>query len=578
MVTTSLPGRLVRRLWLLSAGLLLITASAQAQSGFGLPGLSVQQPFDPLQQLRSLSSPASLANSVLLEGAVDPATYAVGPGDVFQVTIGGPQPIAVAAPVSADGRLIVPDIGGVEAAGRPLGEVREEAERLLQERFQNVSVQVALVQPRQFYVHVAGAVPQPGRYPVLPVARVSNALTLAFADTLRAPLRNPAFRPSLRTVQVTRGDSLFTVDLTRYLTTGDVAFNPYLHDGDQVRVPAYDPAQQSVFVDGDVPFSGSFAYRPGDTVLDLLALAAGPVVPQATTTLRHARYQADGSATTQTFELEALQADPDSAPLVEPLDHLFVVPASRTRATATVEGFVHFPGTYPIELGVTTVEELVERAGGLRDDALAQGAHLMRPLSQPAPPPAGVEPPLTLQERQQRLLTLEADSAAFLQRMRLLGFDVFSRTYFAQALLDQGRVPINLDEPDERATYLQPGDRLVVPRDEQTVIVFGQVERPGYLVHEPGLRVEEYIRRAGGRGPAATTTYLLRAGTYEPSTSGRETVNSGDVIFIDGDIASIDPDVEQLRVQDRNLRQQRINLVVSSVVSLTTTIILVLTR
>lgn len=573
-------GRRPRLASSLLAALLLVclaVPSVQAQSGLGLPRLTDGSSFDPMEQLRDLSPGTSLPGTALLEGAVDPDRYVVGPGDLFQVTIGGAQPLALTVPVSADGMLVLPESGGLEAAGRSLAAVRRSTLESLRQRYRNVDIQVSLIQPRQFYVHVAGAVPQPGRYPVLPVARVANALTYAFADTLRAPLSNAAFRPSLRTVRVERADTTLLVDVTRYLTTGDVAHNPYLQDGDVVTVPAYDPAQRSVFVDGEVPFRGAFAYRPGDTVLDLFALAAGPLERPASVTLRLTRQGPDGQPVSDTFALADLQSGATPAPAIEPLDHLYVVPPSRTRGTVTVDGFVAFPGTYPVELGESTIGDLLEQAGGVREDALGRAAYLMRPLTD-QPPPAGVQSLPSLQERQTQQLILRADSAAFLQRMRLADFDIFSRTYFAQALREQGRVPIDLTSAEARATFVQQGDRLVVPRDTRTVTVFGQVARPGYYPYEPGLTADDYIARAGGTGPGARGTYLLDAGTQEVSTDGDTVVRSGDALFVDGVSSTDDVRVEQLRLQKSDQRLRRFALVVQTLTALATTYLLVRVR
>src|SRR5690606_23018989 len=117
----------------------------------------------------------------------------------------------------------------------------------------------SLAQPRQFYVHVVGAVPIPGRYLALPVARVSDVLQLAFADTTTLPVSNFAYRPSLRNVDLTRRDGeSVSVDLARYFSTGETEFNPYVRDGDVVNVGAFRVDERAVFVNGAVPFPGTY--------------------------------------------------------------------------------------------------------------------------------------------------------------------------------------------------------------------------------------------------------------------------------------------------------------------------------
>src|SRR5690606_28466413 len=107
---------------------------------------------NPLTQLRQRLQQGTVSGGMIaMEGSVDPDAYIVGPGDLFMISIGGAQPTAVAIPVSADGRLILPEGSVIPADSRVLRAVREEALRALQNSFRNVSVDVSLSQPRQFY-------------------------------------------------------------------------------------------------------------------------------------------------------------------------------------------------------------------------------------------------------------------------------------------------------------------------------------------------------------------------------------------------------------------------------------------
>jgi protein involved in polysaccharide export with SLBB domain len=145
--------------------------------------------------------------SVPLEGVLDETEYIVGPGDVFVVSIGGPEPIVTSIPVSADGRLLLPAVGGVRVAELKPCRSADADHRYASPFVHARRLDVALVQPRQFYVHVSGAVPVPGRYLATPVARLSTVLELAFADTSRAPVANLDYRPSFRDITLRRAGS-----------------------------------------------------------------------------------------------------------------------------------------------------------------------------------------------------------------------------------------------------------------------------------------------------------------------------------------------------------------------------------
>ena len=66
--------------------------------------------------------------------------------------------------VTADGVLLLPEIGSFRIAGLTLAEARARIETALRQTYRNVPTEVALAQPRQFYVHVSGEVERPGRH------------------------------------------------------------------------------------------------------------------------------------------------------------------------------------------------------------------------------------------------------------------------------------------------------------------------------------------------------------------------------------------------------------------------------
>ncbi len=215
----------------------------QAQNRVGRPGLLDPARSNPLLQLQQRAMDASFQSGlVALEGAVDPSEYIVGPGDQFSITIGGIAPISQMISISIDGNLALPDAGAISAAGRHLDVVRREALAALQRSYRNVPLEVSLMQPRLFYVHISGAVPEPGRYLMLPMSRVDDAVQQAYASriierpdpqagglpriissaTSERPVMSVAYQPSLRNVRITHRDGTRqTVDLIWYYNTGE---------------------------------------------------------------------------------------------------------------------------------------------------------------------------------------------------------------------------------------------------------------------------------------------------------------------------------------------------------------------
>ncbi|MEM6336168.1 MAG: SLBB domain-containing protein, partial [Bacteroidota bacterium] len=403
------------------------------------------------------------------------------------------------------------------------------------------------------------------RYLALPASRVEDVLKQAFFSvTFEDPVADARFRPALRNVLVRRADgSEVPVDMVAYYTGGERDANPYVMDGDVVYVPAFRPAISGVFVSGEVPFAGVYDYRDGDTVLDLLRLAAGPSGLEALGSVRLAR-TGEADQNLRIADLLRAESKGEAGVPVRALDNLHVPEPEARPATATAAGFVRYPGVYPIEAGQTTLAEFIARAGGFREDALVRGAYLERG--------ATIEERRAVDFMQQPnigRLPFLVDTSAVLQQTRLGDLDVLGRLYLARALSSENRVSVDVASAlggGGEPVVLYGGDRLVVPRDEQSVRVIGEVEQPGAVPFQASLNAEGYISRAGGRGGKSADVFVIKAGTGQLVEAKRATVESGDIVFVNragGD--PINTDEQRLALQQLDRRNRNFQLVLQTI-------------
>ncbi len=184
----------------------------------------------------------------------------------------------------------------------------------------------------------------------------------------------------------------------------------------------------------------------------------------------------------------------------------------------TVEGEVRRPGAYTLPHDAT-LSSLVLAAGGFTDGADPRGAALIR-LSARAAGKA---------ELDNAAATLALDTGG----SGAAGDALRPVVALLMGLSPAGRVPVRMthprllkNSPDD--LRLEEGDALRIPARDDTVAIAGAVggaarEAPARVPFSPGLRLAEYVRRAGGYAGDADrgAVYLLRAdGTTALLTPG----------------------------------------------------------
>ncbi|MDZ7385697.1 MAG: SLBB domain-containing protein [candidate division KSB1 bacterium] len=206
------------------------------------------------------------ARQLALSAGTLPRGYTLGPGDRLGVFLTGKIQKELDVTVNAEGKIYVPPAGVVTVEGLSLDGLQQLLQRIMSRFFQNFSLQVMLIAPKQVQVTVVGEVQQPGRYQLTALNTVFDALSAAGGPTPRG---------SLRAIQVYRGDSLFaTVDLYGLLTNRDPAQDILLHGGDRLYVPVLNKVAVVV---GEVKRPGAYELRPdsSESLKELLELAGG---------------------------------------------------------------------------------------------------------------------------------------------------------------------------------------------------------------------------------------------------------------------------------------------------------------
>ncbi len=281
-------------------------------------------------------------------GAVPP-DYVLGSGDRLTVTFRGQRNDSLTVAVDRDGRILLPELRPVGAAGRTLAEVRAELEAEAAATLTATDIYVSLAEVRQIGVLVAGEVARPGRLELTVFATVLDALYAAGGITRQG---------SLRAVRLVRAGTATTIDLYALLQGGPSDADLPLRDGDRIVVP---PLGATLAVAGAVRRPAVYELPPDDpgiTADAAVALAGGPLVPGPVRRLRLA-IGPDGEEHTGQVGPQAALGDGDV---------LLVTPLAAARAGAvTLAGHVEVPGAYALD-EAATLGRLLGDGSRLRPD------------------------------------------------------------------------------------------------------------------------------------------------------------------------------------------------------------------
>lgn len=157
--------------------------------------------------------------------------YVLGAEDVIEVSIFQSPELSRTLPVRPDGRISLPLVGEVMAAGLTARQLGEELERRLGAYVQEPRVTVIVQEVNAPRIYVLGEVMRPGAYPIRGRIDILQAIALAgglgdFADRRRVLLIR----------QTPEGEVRRVVDCRRLLSSSSRAA-PILLPGDTVYVP-----------------------------------------------------------------------------------------------------------------------------------------------------------------------------------------------------------------------------------------------------------------------------------------------------------------------------------------------------
>lgn len=155
--------------------------------------------------------------------------YQIGPADVLQLVVWKEPELTREVTVRLDGRITVPLLGDVLAAGRTPAQLTEDLARGLGRFVETPRVTVGIAQPNSSRFYVVGQVAKPGEFPLPRRTTVLQGLALAggFRDYAK-----------LDAILIVRQDqTVLPVNYKRLEEGKDISQNVLLRPGDTIVVP-----------------------------------------------------------------------------------------------------------------------------------------------------------------------------------------------------------------------------------------------------------------------------------------------------------------------------------------------------
>lgn len=320
-------------------------------------------------------------------------------------------------------------------------------------------------------VEIMGAVFRPGKF-----ALDDNVTTVAQLIAKAEGLREDAFRNRaiLKRERENLDPEFISLDLNEVLSgKNDIV----LKREDVLIIKSLVELRElrKVTIQGAVNQPGEYEFVDNMTVKDLVILAGGLKEGATNKRIEIARRLFNDESSNETVEIIPIEIDKtfetsQNARVLFPFDQVYIreLPNYQNQETVIITGEINYPGTYVVKNRTERISDLIERAGGTRSDAYLKGAKFYR-------------------EGKQVAVNIEE-----VMNNKLLNTNLF----------------------------LVAGDRLVIPKEEQTVRISGQVLSPTSVAFRPELNFTDYIAQAGGFTDSSFVrkTYVRYANGYTDRT------------------------------------------------------------
>ena len=482
-------------------------------SSFGQLGINIAEPENFIPEYypnSSINMGKYDLNTIILEEAINPDEYIVGPGDKFSFNmVSSDGTLNLNLVVSPLGDVLIPVVGIITVDKLTLSEAFSEIRKTCLSRYNNAFVFITLSDIRQFKVMVKGMVDKPGFIIVNPFMRVSEIIDLVIKeDMMKTEVINISH--SLRNIKLIRNDIIIRVDLVKFNINGNKELNPRLQSDDVI---CFDLVDRKIGIYGGIKKPGKFEFVEGEVLADIIDISGGFTDNADSSKIEITRFIND-------TEKEYIQLDDYNSSrhmAIKPEDHINIRLKHdyKRQELVKVSGEVKYPGQYSIVAGEATIESIIRKAGGFADRA---------------------------DETKIVVNNIQISQLSDIEYKRILQVPFEDRSDAEKSYLkarsrtSKGRISSSSTEYTSRIMGypVQIRDHIIIPQLHEYVELLGAVKFPGRYPLVRGITVDKYISDAGGLTlKASKEMYIVKSSTGQRLTIEENSIiENGDVIFI----------------------------------------------
>lgn len=420
----------------------------------------------------------------LMEKEINPEEYILGPNDVLTLSYLSTKSKQIDLTITPEGKLFIPEIGVVDLKNKSLAEAKELIFQRVNNSIKATDIFVGLKELRKFKVSVSGAIQKSSIVSATAVDRVSEIIDKAGGLKPNASVRKIILLQN-------DGKTHKKVDLPRYFFLGDKNANPYVLGGDQIIIPTRNE-NEVISIFGEIPSPGDYEYTENDSLSTLIRFGKGFFNTSFLDSVELFRFDENKRFVSIFLNLNnwvGIINTNDNLPgdiALKPGDRVIIKrrPDWIENKYATITGEVIYPGKYAIDGITTRVSDILEKAGGVTENANVESASLIRYSEKESE-----------DKEMERLRRIPYNE---LSQNELRYFQARAAEIKGIMSIDFKKILTDKESPDNIILFHQ--DSIHIPYTKYFINVQGRVNNPGLVNFKPQMDYEYYISLAGGYG------------------------------------------------------------------------------